>query len=171
MYATIHEIEDHTYTDLTGCFPKTSSQGYRYILVLYKYDGNNIQVEPMKSRSDAEAIRAYSNICDELTTKGLTPTFQTMDNKASTAFKYFLHSKDIQFQLVAPHVHLQNNVERVIHTFKNNLIVVMCSTDKQFPMHLWDRLNQKAVLILNLLRQPRLNPNVLAHAQLNGPLD
>jgi hypothetical protein len=56
VYAATHELEGHTYTDLTGRFPTTSNRGYTYILVLYDYDSTNIQAEPMKSRSDAEAI-------------------------------------------------------------------------------------------------------------------
>jgi hypothetical protein len=60
VYAAIHNNDGHTYTDLTGSFPKTSIRGYKYILVLYDYDGNSIQAEPMKNRSYAEAIRAYS---------------------------------------------------------------------------------------------------------------
>jgi hypothetical protein len=91
VYAAIHDIEGHAYTDLTGRFPQTSSRGYKYILVLYDYNGNSIQAKPMKNRSDAEAIRAYSKIYNELTSKGLKPKFQTMDNKASTALKNFLH--------------------------------------------------------------------------------
>jgi hypothetical protein len=108
IYSAIRSIEGHTYTNITGRFPTNSSRGYKYILVLYDCDGNSIQAEPMKNRSDAEAIRAYTKICDELTAKGLKPTFQTMDNEASKALKPFLHSKDIQFQLIPPHVHRQN---------------------------------------------------------------
>jgi hypothetical protein len=37
--------------------------------------------QPMKNRSDTEAMRAYIIIYDELTSKGLTPLFQTMDNQ------------------------------------------------------------------------------------------
>jgi hypothetical protein len=171
VYAAIHALEGHTYTDLTGRFPTTSSRGYKYILVLYDYDGNNIEVEPMKNRSDAEVIGAYTKMYDELTAKGLKPTFQTMDNEASTALKRFLHSKDIEFKLVAPHVHRQNKAEQVIQTFKNHVIAMICSTDKQFPIHLWDRLIPQAVITLNLIRQSRLNPKLLAHAQLNSPFN
>jgi ABC-type transporter MlaC component len=91
VYAAIHTIDGHTYTDLTDRFRTTSSRGYKYILVLYDYDGKRVHAEPMKNRSDAEAIRAYSRIYDELTSKGLKPKFQTMDNEASTAMKQFLH--------------------------------------------------------------------------------
>jgi hypothetical protein len=125
----------------------------------------------MKNRSDAEAIRAYSKIYNELTSKGLKPKFQTMDNKASTVLKHFLHSKDIQFQLVPPHVHRQNAAERAIHMFKNHFVAMLCSTDTQLPIHLWDRLIPQAVITLNLLRQSRINPKLLAHAQLNGLFD
>jgi hypothetical protein len=125
----------------------------------------------MKNRSDAEAIRAYTKIYDELTSKGLKPSFQIMDNEASKALKLFLHSKDIQFQLVPPNVHRQNAAERAIQTFKNHFVAMLCSTDKNFPMHLWDRLIPHAVITLSLLRQSRLNPQLSAHAQLNGLFD
>jgi hypothetical protein len=77
IYVAIHDIEGHLYTDLPGRFPKTSIRGYKYILVQYDYDGNNIQVEPMNNRSDTAAIRPYTKIYDELTPKGFNPTFQT----------------------------------------------------------------------------------------------
>jgi hypothetical protein len=166
VYATIQDLEGNTYTDLTGGFPKTSIRGYKYILVLYDYDGNIIQSEPMKNRSDTEAIRAYTRIHDEL-----TPMFQTMDNEASKALKKNLHSKDIHFQLVATHVHGQNAAERAIQTFKNHFVAILCATDKQFPLHLWDRLIQQVVLTLNLLRKSCINPKLLAHAQLQVPFD
>jgi hypothetical protein len=94
-----------------------------------------------------------------------------MDNEASTALKHFLYSKDIQFQLVPPHVHRQNAAERATQTFKNYVVAMLCSTDKQFPIHLWDRLIPHAVITLNLLRQSRINPKLSAHAQLHDIFD
>jgi hypothetical protein len=171
VHASVHDVDGHRYTDLTGSLPKTSSRGYKYILVLYDYDGNIIQAEPMKNRSDAVAIRAYSKIYDELTAKGLKPKFQTMDNEASTALNHFLHSKDIKFQLAPPHIHRQNAAERAIQTFKNHVVAMRCSTDTKFPIHLWDRLIPNTVITLNLLRQSRINPKLSAHAQLHGIFD
>jgi hypothetical protein len=94
-----------------------------------------------------------------------------MDNEASAALKQFLHSKDIQFQLVPPHVHHRNAAERSIQTFKNHVIAMLCSRDKQFPIHLWDRLIPQAVITLNLLRKSRLNPKLSAHVKLHGLFD
>jgi hypothetical protein len=125
----------------------------------------------MKNRSDAEAIRAYAVIYDELTAKGLIPIFQTMDNEVLTALKMFLVSRNMKFQLVSPHIHRQNMAERAIQTFKNHFVTGICSNDKQLPLHLWDRIIPHATLTLNLLRQSRVNPKLSAHAQLNGPFD
>jgi hypothetical protein len=94
-----------------------------------------------------------------------------MDNEASKALKLFLHSNDIQFQLVPPHVHQQNAAERAIQTLKNHFIAMLCSTDKQFTIHLWDRLIPQVVLTLSLLRQSCITSKLSAHAQLNGPFD
>jgi hypothetical protein len=134
------------------------------ILLLYDYDSNNIQAGTIKDRSDTEAIRAYTRIYEELTAKGLKPTFQKMENEASKVLKLFLHSNDIQLQLVPPHVHQKNAAERAIQTFKNRFVAMLCSTDKQFPIHLWDRLILQAVLTLNLLRKSCINPKLSAHA-------
>jgi hypothetical protein len=45
--------------------------------------------------------------------------------------------------------------------FKNHFIAGLCSTDKNFPMYLWDRLLPQAILTLNLLRGSQINPNYL----------
>jgi hypothetical protein len=92
-----------------------------------------------------------------------------MDNEASKYLKQFLHSKDIQFQLVTPHAHRQNAVEGAIKTFKNHFVAILCATDKKLLLHLRDRLIPQAVLTLNLIRQSRINPKLLARAQIQGP--
>jgi hypothetical protein len=55
--------------------------------------------------------------------------------------------------------------------FKSHFITVLCSIDKNFPLHLWDCLVPQAVLSLNLLWGSRLNPKLSAWAQLNGNFD
>ncbi|KAI2497587.1 hypothetical protein MHU86_16893 [Fragilaria crotonensis] len=56
-------------------------------------------------------------------------------------------------------------------TFKNHFISGLCSVDKNFPLHLWDKLLPQAELTLNLLRGSRINPSLSAHAQLHGAVD
>jgi hypothetical protein len=87
VYVAVYHIESKTYSDLAGSFPAVSSCGHKYIFIVYDFNSNNILAQPMKNRSDAEAIRAYTIIYDELTAKCLQLVFQTMDNEASTALK------------------------------------------------------------------------------------
>jgi hypothetical protein len=66
-YALADIHQNVIYTDLTGAFPHTSQAGNKYILILYKYDSNSILAEPMRNRSDAEALRVYEKLYNELT--------------------------------------------------------------------------------------------------------
>ncbi len=83
----------------------------------------------------------------------------------------FMTSENIDFQLVPPQVHLRNAAERAICTFKNHFIASLCSTNKDFLLHLWDRLLPQALITLNLLRGSRINPKLSAYAQLHGAFD
>jgi hypothetical protein len=48
-------------------------------------------------------------------------------------------------------MHRRNAAERAICTFKNHFIAGLCSVDKHFPLHLWDRLVSQAVITLNMM--------------------
>jgi hypothetical protein len=79
-----------------------------------------------------------------------------------------LHEQDITFQLVPPYSHRRNSAERAIRSFKDHLIARLCSTDKSFPMHLWDRLLPQAVITLKMLRTSRINPKLSAATHIFG---
>jgi hypothetical protein len=85
-YATVEET-GQVYTDQTGQFPVTSSNGHRYMLVLYHYDTNAILVKPLKSRQGNEILRGYTHLYNHLTRRGFKPTTHWLDNEASTALK------------------------------------------------------------------------------------
>jgi len=51
-----------------------------------------------------------------------------------------MHEPLLSCQLVLPHLHHCNAAEIAIHMFKNHFIAGLCSTDKDFPIHLWDHL-------------------------------
>jgi hypothetical protein len=125
----------------------------------------------MKNRSEAELLRAYTVVHSSLVQRGLRPILQKLDNEAPAGLKRFMRAESVDFQLVPPHLHRRNAAERAIQMFKNHFIAGLSSTDKNFPMHLWDRLLFQATTTLNLLRQSRLNPRLSAEAQLNGPFD
>jgi hypothetical protein len=72
---------------------------------------------------------------------------------------------------MAPNSHIRNAAERAIRSFKDNLIAGICSTDKTFPMHLWDRLLPQAVITVNMLHISRINPNLSASTHIDGQYD
>jgi hypothetical protein len=107
----------------------------------------------------------------ELVARGLKPKLMKLDNEASKLLKTYLHQQDITFQLVPPYSHRRNSAERAIRSFKDHLIAGLCSTDKSFPMHLWDILLPQAVITLNMLRTSRINPKLSAAAHIFGQYD
>jgi len=140
------------YTNQTGKFPKKSSKGNHYIMVLIEIDINTILVEAMTNRSAGEIIRAYLVLVSCLCNAGVTPKMHILDNKCSEEFKAQICKNNMTFQLVPPHDHQRNIDEKAIQTFKGHFISILCGTDKDFPLHLWCRLLPQAEHTLNMLR-------------------
>jgi hypothetical protein len=160
------------YTDQTVIFPVVSSKGNKHIMILYDYDSNAILAQPIKDRTTPELLRAFQVMEHELVARGLTPKLMKLDNEASKLLKTYLHQQNITFQLVPPYSHRQNSAERAIRSFKDHLIAGLCSTDKSFPMHLWDILLPQAVITLNMFRTTsRLNTKLSAATHIYGQYD
>jgi hypothetical protein len=167
----IQPITGKIYTDQTGRFMAPSSAGNEYVFILYEYDGNSIHAEAIKNRTAPELKRAYAKIVTLLKSRGLTPKMQILDNEASKLLQEYIKSQGVEFQLAPPHVHRRNAAERAISTYKDHLIAGLSSTDKEYPLHLWDKLIAQSVITLNLLRRSRINPQLSAYAQVFGAFD
>jgi hypothetical protein len=125
------------YTDQTGRFPVVSSKGNKYIMI-YDYDSNAILSQPIKDRTAPELLKAFQVMEQELVARGLKPKLMKLDNEASKLLKTYLHQQYITFQLVPPYSHRRYSAERAIRSFKDHLIAGLCSTEKSFPMHVWE---------------------------------
>jgi hypothetical protein len=156
---------------LTGKLPVRSIEGNSYVMVCYVYDCNYAKVIPMKSRSTSEWVKVYDSIHQELTVKGFKPKLQILNNEASTALKNFFTANDVEYQLVPPHCHRHNVVERAIRSFKEHFLAELSSVDPTFPLHLWYRLLPQAEIALNLLRTSRLHQQLSAAAHFHGLVD
>jgi hypothetical protein len=170
-YATIIEPTGKIYTDQTGRFIVPSSTGNNYLMILYDYDSNAIFAEPLRNRTAASILAAYKKLHARLCAAGFRPKLQRLDNECSSALKEFLIAEKVDYQLVPPNVHRRNAAERALRTFKDHFIAGLCSLDKDFPLHLWDRLVPQAFITLNLLRASRIHPQLSAWAALNGNFD
>jgi hypothetical protein len=105
IFATCEPMADQIASDLTGRFLAPSNSGNNYILIVYDYDSNYIAAEPMKTRSAQEHLDAYKRIFTLLSSRGLKPQLQRLDNEASTQLKTYLQDNTVEFQLAPPQVH------------------------------------------------------------------
>jgi hypothetical protein len=157
-FVTIEET-GKVYNYQTGAFAIISSNGHKYMLIMYHYDTNAILVEPLKKTQHGnEILRGYQKLYTHLANRGFKPTTHWLDNEASTTLKEYSKSEQVDYQLVPPQVHRPNAAERAIRTWKNHLISGICSTDTNFPMHLWDRILEQATITLNFLQPARRTP-------------
>lgn len=124
--------------DQTRKLVAPSSTSNNYILILYNYDSNAIIAMLFKNRKSESILQAYTLRHVQLCTTGLHPKLQCLDKEASCALQEHMISEGIDYQFVSLHLHCQNATKHTICTFKNNFIVSLCSTDKNFPIHLWD---------------------------------
>ena len=170
-YATIFSQSGKMYSDQTGNFFQASSKGNLLIMILYDYDSNAILAEPIKNRQAESILAAYEKMHKLLVSKGMKPKTQILDNECSQKLKDYMVKNNIKYQLATPGQHRANAAERAIRTFKNHFVAGLCSTDDHFPLHLWDRLIEQAVITLNLLRGSRINPKQSAWSQFHGPYD
>ncbi len=141
FFAVIADAINGTiYMDNTGRFPIRSLEGVIYLFLLYDYGSNPILVKALKTMEHKEFIKAFQEQVTYLRKKGLKPKFNVIDNFVSTAVQQFLEEENINVQIVKPHNRQVNAAKRVIQTFKDHFIAGLCTTDKQFPIQLWDQL-------------------------------
>eukprot|EP00804_Cyclotella_cryptica_P024317 CCRYP_015305-RA/>CCRYP_015305-RA protein AED:0.21 eAED:0.21 QI:0/0/0/1/1/1/2/0/741 len=163
IYIKTYDTRDTVFTDQTGKFPRVSSRGNRYQMILYHTDSNSIWVEPTKNRTEGELILAR--------TRALSHMHQVLDNEASTAYKQAILDSGMSYQLVPPDDHRRNIAEKAIQTWKDHFIAVLSGTADKFPLHLWCQLIPHMERQLNLLRQSNANSRISAYAHLYGPHD
>jgi hypothetical protein len=73
IYVRTYDTCKTSFSDQTGQFPKQSKGGHKYIMVLIDKDSNAIMVEPIKSRKDAEMVRAYDVLVKRPQTANIYP--------------------------------------------------------------------------------------------------
>ena len=170
VYIKVYDTRETIFSDQTGQFPTRSRSGNKYIMVMVEIDSNAILVEPMKSRKDAEMIRAYNSLMLRLKRAGIVPKKHVLDNEVSENMKE--HIRDIcQLELVPPGCHRRNAAEVAIRNFKSHFLSILAGVADDFPPSLWDKLLPQTEITLNLIRQSNAVPTVSAYAHLCGPFD
>ncbi len=66
----------------------------------------------------------------------------------------------MKIQIVPPHNHRANAIERAIGTFKEHFVAVLATVDMLCPLQLWDNFLSQVELALNLLCFSQCKPNI-----------
>ncbi len=111
IFIKVHHATKTMHSNQTGCFPATSSRGNKYIMVFVEVDGNFIDAEPMKDKSEAAMIKVYTTLWLRLTASGtVKPTTHILDSEASKEYKKVIQ-KNCKNQLVPLDNHRRNLAE------------------------------------------------------------
>ena len=104
-------------------------------MVMVKTSSNAILVEPMKSCKDAEMIRAYDALLNQLKQAGIVPKKHILDNKVSENIKNHIHDthRFNKMELVPLGCHRRNAAEVAIHNFKAHFLSVLAGVSDDFP--------------------------------------
>ena len=145
-------------SDQTGKFPITSSKGHRYIFLFYHYNTNNIIGILIKSRNTSDLCEAWLQSFQMFKAHGKNPTIHILDNERSREMKKMFEKEDIIYQLIPPHIHRRNAVERAIRAYKNHLVTGLYACDPKLPSREWGQLLPHCNITINLLRSSRRNP-------------
>ena len=161
---TTDNIKNMTYTDQTGKIPVVSSQGNKYIMVMYEKDGILILVKRMKTRASEEMCCAYNKLMERLHERGIKFTKHILDNEASREYLQAIKCNGVTYEKVPPNIHCRNKAEKAIRTFKDQFQAIIARVDHTFPMHLWDSLLPWVENTLNMLQPTNITPRISVYA-------
>jgi hypothetical protein len=155
IFYCILNLEDKAmqtiWMDQPGRFPKKSSKGNQYIMVLMESNSNVILVETMKNCSSGKMIWAHQKLIDRLHATGIVPKHLILNIKCSNNFKNTIKCNKMTYQHVPPQDHHRNCAEKAIQIFKDHFVAILCGANREFPLNLWDLLLPQAENTLNML--------------------
>ncbi len=85
--------------------------------------------------------------------------------------KKFLTKNNCKLKVIELHNHWLNATKHAIQIFKATFIVALATTDRDFHLHLWDRLTPQVDGIFNMLRALQIDSTFLAYEILHSPYD
>jgi len=141
------------YNDLTSTFLVILLEGNVCFLIVYHYESNTILALSISGFSNNMVFAAYKQQYKLLESKDFVIKLNVMDNQASNVIKQYLTPKQCDLMLVKPNNHWVNTAKRAIQTFKDQFVSALATTDRKFPLQLWDCLAPHVETLLNMLRQ------------------
>ena len=128
-----------------------SLEGNVCFLIVYHYKSNAFLVLPIANFADETILPTFQQQFELLESRGHKIKLNVMDNQASRVIKKYLTKQQCNNLLVEPNNHRVNVSEHAIQTFKAHFISALATTDRDFPLQLWDCLTPQVEATLNML--------------------
>ena len=87
-------------------------------MIFYDYDSSAILTEPLKSRSKAELLRAFTKCLQHLSSQGLRPALHIIDKECPKDLKNYIRNAGATLQLATPNMHQTNAAKKAIDVWK-----------------------------------------------------
>ena len=139
------------YTNPNGTLPDLSIDGIQYYYVAYNYDTNYVHTVPVEDLTDATIIKTFDKIFKDME-KSHKPCLNITNNQAVASLEQYLEQKHCKWHFVEPSNHQDNAAGQAIQTWKNNSIRGLCSTNREWPLLLWDQLMEQGTVTLIFCR-------------------
>jgi hypothetical protein len=94
-----------------------------------------------------------------------------LDNEAPQAFLDMIEENGLDWELVPPHNHRRNVVERAIQMTNGHIIANVLGCDPSFPLKEWHQILPRIEMTLNMLRPSNVRPTVSAYTYVYGQHD
>ena len=108
----------------------------------------------MRNRTAGETGKIDTAIIDRLFAKeDVVLTVHLLGNECSKEYKEVITENNINFQLVPSNDHQCNVAEKIIQTFKDHFVVVLCNVDDVFAVQRLCQLLPHSEVQLNFLRR------------------
>lgn len=166
--STHKEPSNFSSSDIAGGkLPVRSKKGNLYTLII-TYHGY-IRKEHLRNLESESIKKGHEDGLKFFTSKGHIPIFHRMDNQTSSQVHSFIvDSMGIPVQYVPPNNHRSLPAERAIQTWKEHCISSLSNVDPNFPLFLWDELDEQAEITLNHLLPYAPNPSISAYEGIHG---
>lgn len=93
------KITGKIYLDQTGQFLVPSTNGNKYVLLLYDYDCNYMILLTIPSRTKIQLKRIYEKYVQLLKSKGFAQKLHSLDNETSKLMTEYMDAESITYQL------------------------------------------------------------------------
>ena len=118
-YSIINSPEITTgYMDLIGRFPKRPSRGNEHTLFSYHFDANHVRAVHIKNIKGSTIVEACKKLQSTFEQASVAPETYVLDNETSCKLLDAFEEQDVDYQLVPPHNHRNNQAELSMQTLK-----------------------------------------------------